>query len=183
MWIQEKLFVRIGSLKIKGGVVKFSFLKKYIVVCVLPCGIRQDSQDWSLYKRLVCVGCLVSCVFFAGCGFVKKVQHLPQLLTLKRYSQEQTKISEEVQKQNQKFDALAVSISEEGFKKYKNAAQIRMDFGKPVFARVAEHNGRPVEEWLYRHATEFKNTDKIYLYFDFDGNLLEWDQEKAELTQ
>ncbi len=146
--------------------MNFSFLKpsvkKYVVVCVL---------------------CPVSCAFFAGCGFVKKMQHLPQLLTLKRHSEEQAEISQEVVEQNQRFDRLAASIKDGSFEKYTGAVDVRRDFGSPVFSRVVERDSRPVEEWLYRYATEFKDTDKVYLYFDFKGALLDSVYEQANIKQ
>lgn len=142
--------------------MKFSFFKKYVIAGVL---------------------CSVPCAFFSGCGFVKKVQHLPQLLTIKRYSDEKTEISQEVIEQNQRFDRLAASIKDGSFKKYAAAANVRRDFGSPVFARVVERDGRPVEEWLYRYATEYKDTDKVYLYFDFKGALLDSVYEQADIEQ
>lgn len=142
--------------------MKFSFFKKYVITGIL---------------------CSVPCAFFPGCGFVKKVQHLPQLLTLKRYSDEKTEISQEVIEQNQRFDRLAAGIKNGSFKKYAAAAAVRRDFGSPVFARVVERDGRPVEEWLYRYAAGYKDTDKVYLYFDFKGALLDSVYEQADIEQ
>jgi len=141
-------------------------------------------RPFSFQKHIVVyVLCFVLCVFFSGCSFVKKMQHLPQLLTLKRYSQEQSDLSEEVKKQNQQFDALLASISGGGFKEYKTAVRVRREFGSPVFSRVTERDARPVEEWLYRYATKYKDTDKVYLYFDFQGNLLDWVHEGADASR
>lgn len=142
--------------------MNFSFLKKYVLVFVL---------------------CPVSCFFFTGCGFFKKMQHLPQLLTLKKYSEEQTEISQEVIEQNQRFDRLVASIKDGSFGKYTGAVDVRRNFGSPVFARVVERDRRPVEEWLYRYATEYKDTDKVYLYFDFKGVLLDSVYEQADIKQ
>ncbi len=68
-------------------------------------------RSFIFQKRIMAYAlCLTSGVLFSGCSFVKKMQHLPQLLTLKRYSQEQSDLSEEVKKQNQQFETLLSSI-------------------------------------------------------------------------
>ena len=113
---------------------------------------------------------LCSCAFlFSGCSFVKKVQHMPQLLTLKRYSESQDKIAKEMEEQNRLFDEMAAEI-EQGTFSYQTARQVRRRFKDPVFRREAEYHGQMLEQWLYRHGKDFSG-DKVYFYFDGKGNL------------
>lgn len=108
----------------------------------------------------------------SGCSTVKKIQHLSPLLTLKNYSDEQEKIAFYVERQDRLFDELVAAIKAGSFTE-KKAKEIRARFGNPVFVRPMEYQGAAREQWLYRYAKDGKG-DKVYFYFDTDGNLLDF---------
>ncbi len=118
---------------------------------------------------VVTVVCLVS-----GCGMGAKIRHMPQLLTLKEYSDEGARKTLDVERQDRLFSELLASIREETFEGYTTARQVERRFGPPVFVRMTEREGAEVEEWLYRQACAFKDTDKVYLYVDREGKILDW---------
>ncbi len=105
----------------------------------------------------------------SGCSTVKKIQHMSPLLTLKNYSDEQDKIASYVERQDKLFDELVAAIKAGSFVE-KKAKEIRARFGDPVFTRPMDYQGVAREQWLYRYA-KAGTSDKVYLYFDSDGNL------------
>jgi hypothetical protein len=118
---------------------------------------------------------LCLCILLSGCSTVKKVQHLPQLLTLKDYSDSQERLSEEVGKSDNLFNEMVEEIESGNFA-YQTSRQIERRFGEPVFKREREYQGRTCEQWLYRHAKDFSG-DKVYVYFD-DGQLINVEHDK-----
>ena len=56
--------------------------------------------------------------------------------------------------------------------RHSNKKRIQRAFGDPVYARNVVKDDQELESWLYRYATEYFDVDKIYLYFDLDGNLV-----------
>jgi len=115
---------------------------------------------------------------FSGCSTVKKIQHMGPLLTLKSYSDEQEKISSYVEHQDQLFDELVAAVKAGTFVE-KTDKEIRAHFGDPVFSRPAEYQGQTHQQWLYRYAKD-RQGDKVYLYFDSDGSLLDFMYVPAE---
>jgi len=131
--------------------------------------------------RMFFVCCLVSVVcVFSGCSTVKKIQHMPRLLTLKRYSDSQDRIAEEAREQNRLFDEMAAEI-ERGEFSCRTARQVRRRFKEPVFAREVTRNGRTLEQWLYRHVKDFSG-DRVYMYFDEKGSLVDLNFEEGRKT-
>ena len=108
-------------------------------------------------------------VFFSGCA---KVQHLDQLLTLKDLADEQTQLNQYVKEQNQKFELMVDEIKADTLDQYADKNEIIKTFGKPVYVNNVTEEDQELEAWLYRYATEFFGVEKIYLYFDHDGNLV-----------
>lgn len=116
-----------------------------------------------------------------GCA---KVAHLDQLLTLKAYS-DNTKIQEDfVEQQDARFKKLLATFEEGRLKEYPDRESIRKEFGEPVFKRKIEGGGDTSEQWLYRYAVRYFDSEKVYLVFDKEGMLTSWEitrppQEKA----
>lgn len=136
-------------------------------------------QSSLITLHLTCVLCLVSSVL-SGCSTVKKIQHLSQLLTIKRYSDGQDQITRDVTAQNKMFDEMIVEIGRGGFN-YKTAEEVFDRFGEPIFARDTEYQGVMTEQWLYRYAKDFKNEHgKVYCYFDDEGKLINFDYIKRD---
>ena len=106
---------------------------------------------------------------FGGCA---KVSHMEQLLTLKAAADEQSQIATNVDERDRKFDLMVAEAKAGTLDQYGNKRKIERVFGKPVYARKAAWGGPEAESWLYRYATEYFQADKIYLYFNTDGNLV-----------
>lgn len=131
----------------------------------------------SLWLTLFTLHLFVVCL--SGCSTVKKIQHLPQLLTLKNYSDSQGSIKKEAEQADKMFDELVVEI-EAGQFDYQTAAQVEKRFGDPVFRREAACQAQACEQWLYRKAKDFSGEDgKVYLYFNNEGQLVDFEYVKG----
>ncbi len=118
-------------------------------------------------KRLsiIFAGCLLLC----GCS---KVRHLDQLLTLKDLENEQTQLGQYVEGQNRNFELMLEEVKDGTLELYSNKRKIQLAFGDPVYARSVVEDDQELESWLYRYATQYFGAEKVYLYFDLDGNLV-----------
>jgi len=106
----------------------------------------------------------------SGCA---KVQHLDQLLTLKSLADEQVVMGRYVEEQNQKFELMIEEVEAGTLDQYLNKKKILRTFGDPIHVKHVNKNNQKLESWLYRYSTQFFNSEKIYLYFDPDDNLIE----------
>ena len=126
-------------------------------------------------KRLLVI--LVLSIVLSGCSILG---HLDELLTLKGVGDEQAAMDKEVQRQNKKFALLVDATQKESFlKDYPTQDQIKRRFGEPIFSRPQIKDGKDLELWLYRKATQYFDGDKIYLYFDGTGQLVSWEYVEA----
>jgi len=105
----------------------------------------------------------------SGCA---KVQHLDQLLTLKGLADEQDRMGQYVEEQNQKFELMIDEIEAGTLDQYLNKGKILRAFGDPIHVKHVNKNDQELESWLYRYSTQFFDSEKIYLYFDPDDNLV-----------
>ncbi len=103
---------------------------------------------------------------------MKKLQHLPQLLTLQRYSRAQEEIERSVEKQNEQFEKMTAAFKDGSLIQYRSRQDVLEAFGPPVFKREYRHDGRLQQQWLYRYATDFDGP-RVYLYFDKGGTLID----------
>lgn len=110
-------------------------------------------------------------IILSGCA---KVQHLDQLLTLKAVSEEQDAMSKEVEAANKKFDELVALVQSGEIAQYKSQRSVRRRFGPPILINQEQKQNVVFEVWLYRYATQFFGSDKVYLHFDNDGKLHNW---------
>jgi len=109
-------------------------------------------------------------IVLSGCA---KVQHLDQLLTLKSLADEQVVMSQYVEEQDQKFELMIEEIEAGTLNQYLNKKKILRTFGDPIYVKHVHKNDQELESWLYRYSTQFFDSEKIYLYFDPDDNLVE----------
>jgi hypothetical protein len=113
---------------------------------------------------------LISLVFFiAGCTQVKQLQHLDELMTLQDVSKNGDEEVKFVEAQDKNFDRLLEVVKSDKLKNFPDKKSILSTFGQPILVSPMTSGG---EEWLYRYAIKYFNTDKIYLYFDDKGNLM-----------
>ena len=112
---------------------------------------------------------IISVVLLTGCA---KLKHLDQLLTLKGLADEQAALAEYVDERDQQFESMLKEAKAGTLDQYRTKKEFRRIFGEPVYARTKQEGDQALEIWLYRYAAEFFGSEKIYLYFDPDGNLL-----------
>ena len=115
-------------------------------------------------------------LFLSGCA---KLQHMDQLLTLKGVADEQKRQQSYIEKQDKKFEQLRESVQTDKIKKFSNQKQILSKFGQPSYGRSVEKNGQTLELWVYRYMVQYFSSDKVNLYFDSDGKLVESAYEPA----
>ena len=109
-------------------------------------------------------------VVLSGCA---KVKHLDQLLTLKDLADEQDKMGQYVENQDQRFELMLSEVQAGTLDQYLNKRKIVRTFGEPIHVKHVNKNDQKLESWLYRYSTQFFDSEKIYLYFDLDDNLVE----------
>ena len=108
----------------------------------------------------------------SGCA---KIAHLDELLRLKNYSAEKEREKKFVEGQDKNFERLLAAVKGQGLGRYPDQKSILKEFGEPVFGRKTVKADIPCEVWLYRYATQYFGSDKVYLYFDQKGKLKSYD--------
>ena len=118
--------------------------------------------------------CLILLPLLSGCA---KIEHLPQLLTLKSYADYGDAADKYVDQTNELFVKLKGDIAGEHLKVGTASADVLTTYGKPILKeRISARDAAAAQEkWLYRHPTEFFKSDKVYLTFDSVGKLAKWD--------
>jgi hypothetical protein len=109
---------------------------------------------------------------FSGCA---KVSHMQELLRLKGYSQNKDWQVNVVQEQNKRFEHLLIAAKNGTLKQYPNQESIWSNFGQPIFDKKVKMDDSVYQVWMYRYSTKLFGSDKVYLYFDFEGQLRMYD--------
>jgi len=118
-------------------------------------------------RRLIFIGLMIlSC----GCA---KLAHMQELLTLKAASDNGEEQRRFVEAQDARFETLIEKVKSNQLGEYSNRKSIFRAFGEPVFTKQVQRNSQTQEQWLYRYATKFFDSPKVYLYFDADGKLID----------
>ena len=112
---------------------------------------------------------LMICLIVSGCS---KVSHLDQLLTLKDLADEQEQMGKQIQAQDQKFEMMLDEMKAGTLNQYANKSKISRAFGGPIYMKTVQQDDHWRDVWLYRYAGKFFGSEKIYLYFDADDNLV-----------
>ena len=118
-------------------------------------------------------------IFTCALGGCAKISHMDQLLTLKGVADEQTRIGKFVEAQDRKFDKMVKEAKDGTLDQYINKRKFVRAFGEPVVVTMVQEDDRELESWLYRHAMAYFHAEKIYLYFDADGNLVRSEYQEA----
>ena len=123
-----------------------------------------------MIDRLSILSCLI--VFFVnGCVVFTKAEGL---LTLKRYGDSQAQMQRYVDKQVKLFDKLVSDLEADKLKVGISQRQFIRSYGEPVLSRELKEP-EAGEVFLYRHPTEYFNTDRVYAYFDESKELIRWE--------
>lgn len=110
-------------------------------------------------------------VFLFGCAII---EHKDQLLTLKKFGDDQAKQEQFIKRQESKFKLLLSDVEEGLLKKGDTKERVLSRYGEPV--SIKEINGDSVvsEQLMYRHPEQFFGSEKVYLSFDKNQSLVEW---------
>lgn len=115
---------------------------------------------------------ILSLLVFTGCA---KVAHMQELLRLKGYSQNKDGQVSVVQEQNRRFEHLLVAARNGTLRQYSNQESIWTNFGQPIFDKKVKMENSVYQVWMYRYSTKLFGSDKVYLYFDSEGQLRMYD--------
>lgn len=114
---------------------------------------------------------LILIFLIEGCVPLSK---LDKLLTLKAYSKNKDAQQAYCEFQTKNFEKLLDVVKEGNINQYPDKKSFYKAFGAPIFVKELTQGGQFVEKWLYRHSTKAFNSEKIYLYFDQTGKLIDW---------
>ena len=120
-------------------------------------------------KKNIFLGFLLLALF--GCA---EAEHLDQLLVMKAAGDNQSLQVKAVHLQNNNFKSLLKTINENHLKDYPDKKSILKKFGEPAYEKIVKDGDVLKEKWLYRRAKDFFGAEKVYLYFDDKGNLLDY---------
>lgn len=108
----------------------------------------------------------------SGCA---KVQHLDQLLTLKAMSEEGERQDKYIASQDKKFKQLLSDIQNNNLKKDLHKKAAVKKYGDPINETLATRQDQDTTMLLFRYAMKPFDSEKVYLYFDKDGRLIDWE--------
>ena len=110
---------------------------------------------------------------------------MDELLTLKGVADEQKGQSKYVGQQDKRFENLRAVVQSGQIKKYSHQKQIASKFGEPIYKKSAKREDQTLELWIYRYSVKYFDSDKVYLYFDQEGKLVDsvYEQPPVESPQ
>ena len=125
---------------------------------------------------------LVVLFFTAGCA---KLAHLDQLLILKGMDDEQKQQRRYVEAQDKRFEKIRDAVQNGQIQKFSNQKQIAAKFGQPVYRETTQKDNQDLDLWVYRYTVKYFDSDKVYLYFDKEGKLVDsvYEQPPVEAPQ
>jgi len=115
---------------------------------------------------------LISCLilfFISGCFFLPE-----RLKTLKKVGASQDEISAYLAKQLESFNQLIVDLDDEDIEPGISKKRFIRIYGEPILSKEVNEPTRGTI-LLYRHPTEYFESDRIYLYFDQEEKLIRWE--------
>lgn len=121
--------------------------------------------------------CVVLAAGLCGCSVLN---HMDQLMIMGDYARDKNVQNKVVDNIKVNYDALVTAIHSGKIKNYPDQTSILTNFGEPIEKRVINVQGQDQDRWLYREAIPQKAKDKVYLYFDRQGKLITYSQEKIQ---
>ncbi|MBF0330774.1 MAG: hypothetical protein HQL17_02465 [Candidatus Omnitrophica bacterium] len=94
-------------------------------------------------------------------------------MTLKDLSQEKNAQHAYVQGHDEQFARLLKQLqAPDGLNRYQRKASLEQEFGSPILCK----NENGVERCLWRKIVDPAKSQKVYVYFDAQGNLFRWEK-------
>jgi hypothetical protein len=115
---------------------------------------------------------VLSLPFLIGCS---KFQKVDELLVLKRVSDEQTRMTKDVQATDERFGKLLSDVQAGRLGQDHTKRSISRRYGEPILTEKRFIDQQELEVWLYRYAKQFLRSEKVYFYFDSAGKLKKWE--------
>ena len=119
---------------------------------------------------------MVVIIFCCGCA---KLRHFKQLLTLKSFAKEQGQLDQYVEERDKKFEELVKVYKTNSLNQFADKGSILDKFGEPIMIKDTIRNDQKLELWFYRYEMKFFDSEKIYLYFDQEDKLVDWEYIEA----
>lgn len=126
-----------------------------------------------MLRALLCIFCLV----LSGCTQLQFLPYLDQALTLKEFGAEKASQHKMVNDINARYDQLAAAVSSGDISKFKTEEDIVKAYGPALLISDVDIDGKSLKRSLYRYAVIRQAKDKIYLYYDNQGNLVKWESQ------
>ena len=135
-----------------------------------------------MIKRMIRVFCafVLAGVALPGCA---KVSHLDQLLTIQAYSKSNEEKERFVKAADKRFEALLHEVKTGRLKRTMRLEDIRNKYGSPVYEQIIVGGKHARTLWMYRRQTDYAGAEKVYLYFDEQGVLLDWEYETSKAPE
>ena len=113
---------------------------------------------------------ILICLSLSGCTIIG---NLDEIFTLSQYSREKDNQHRLVKATKDHYDALIKVIAGGHISEYKDQASFINSFGEPILKKDL-NDGR--QRWLYRYAIYRLSKDKVYVYFDRNGQQIKWEK-------
>ncbi len=105
----------------------------------------------------------------SGCLFKEDIEGL---LVLKQLGAEQKSIERSLKIEEHLFRKLAAHVKKDRLKPGISLESFIASYGEPIVSKDIPSVGKRL---LYRHPADYFNSDKIYVYFDQQGKLTQWE--------
>jgi len=120
---------------------------------------------------------VLGALLLAGCS---KLSHMSELLTLKSVSDEQVKMTKAVKATDARFEKLLKDVREKQISDRNTTRSILKRYKEPILREKRIVDGKTCDVWLYRYATQYFSSEKVYFYFDPSGKLTTWEYQKPQ---
>ncbi|MFH1772432.1 MAG: hypothetical protein ABH872_06410 [Candidatus Omnitrophota bacterium] len=136
--------------------------------------VKQDTGGGILNTKK-CVSCLMSFVFCLLMGGCALKHYSQELSTLKGIGINQKQIQNYIDRQKKLFANLVNDTLGNQLEK-GTAKEVFLDkYGDPVLVKNLGVKSEFKEKLLYRDPVNYFSSDKVYIYFDKDANLVYWE--------
>ncbi|MFH1503883.1 MAG: hypothetical protein ABIH08_00610 [Candidatus Omnitrophota bacterium] len=113
-------------------------------------------------------------LFFWGIFFMGGCASSGELLTLKKLGSSQKEIANYLNRQDELFNKLISDLKDEKLEQGISKREIIDIYGEPILIKSLSRNSSETI-FLYRHPTEYFDSDKVYIYFDEFEELSHWE--------
>lgn len=110
-------------------------------------------------------------VLLAGCN----ARHVTEIMRLQDAASNKKEQVCSIRSINKRFDALLEAVRDKTIDTYRTKEDFLEHFGEPIFVKRYIDPDEHAERWLYRYAEDFWKSDKIYIYFDAQGKVVQWE--------